>query len=199
MDYKEFKLLNKMVKALKCEFIFIMPEGIIGSDKELTTISYIQADTKCIKSYELTKDIWSELVKTVEASSSKETLEYNKVIGKLYAINRIGMNPVLGMWHNLVHEMYMFCKSTPDINIPDLKADSQFNEFLTYKAKDGKFDYKVDSTHIISLFSGLIPVNKSDKLSLEIFDIGNENTFISIFNVNKGFCTVRKYIKYLKM
>lgn len=78
----------------------------------------------------------------------------------------------------------------------DLKSIDEFNISLSKKAKDGADLIYIDRFPI-SLCSGLLPVNKSDKISLEIYDDNVPKTFLAKFIIDKKKYTINKYIRYL--
>lgn len=193
MNYKEFSLLNKMVKATKSDNIVITPTQIIGSDKELTTVTTINSATLVDKIYEFNKEGWSQMVK--ETKDHKD-LEFNSIFDKYFCIKRIGSVPTIDVYYNC--QNYLSCSTDNIISIVDIKADKEFMNIISKKAADGASRYIIDKDHILSIFSGLLPINKNDSASLNIYDHNKYPLFIAEFIINKGYCKVHKYIQYLK-
>lgn len=65
-------------------------------------------------------------------------------------------------------------------------AVTQFLELLkSLKADDGSKFLSVDPKHIISVYSGMVPVNKADKMSMTVYDNPMDNKFLMKFEVYK--------------
>lgn len=58
-------------------------------------------------------------------------------------------------------------KITKFTNIQD---NQNFNILLSMKSVDGTFPYIIDNNHIITLFNGLLPMLKNDKINLSVYD-----------------------------
>jgi len=58
-------------------------------------------------------------------------------------------------------------KITKFTNIQD---NQNFNILLSMKSADGTFPYIIDNNHIITLFNGLLPILKNDKINLSVYD-----------------------------
>lgn len=80
--------------------------------------------------------------------------------------------------------------------INDLKQYDQFNSALSKKSKDGMQLVYIDN-YPISICAGLLPINKSDNVSLEIYNDNVPNTFLCKFNIDKKKFVINKYIRYL--
>jgi hypothetical protein len=87
-------------------------------------------------------------------------------------------------------------KFVPDFKIDDLKANEQFNEILAKKSSEGESLFRANNRYIITLYTGLLPVNKSDKIALEIYNV-DWRSFISKFMINKGKFIIFKYVSYI--
>ena len=59
------------------------------------------------------------------------------------------------------------------------------NKMSSMKADDGAVMTAVDPNHIITIFSGMLPLNKADKLSIKIYDQPIENKFLVSYTVFK--------------
>ena len=59
--------------------------------------------------------------------------------------------------------------------------------------------YKYDSTHILTLFGGLLPLNKSDKIYIILEDNIDGKTFTVRFRVHKKICDIIIFLNYLKI
>ena len=59
--------------------------------------------------------------------------------------------------------------------------------------------YKYDNTHILTLFGGLLPLNKSDKIYIILEDNIDGKTFTVRFRVHKKICDIIIFLNYLKI
>ena len=195
MDIKQQKLLTKLVKATKTDMFIINPDGIIGTDKFSTTLTISRLSTGILTPVEMTKESYVNLDKLLFGKSDIPDAEFNQLLIE-NSIFRITTSPIINIFNNIRQCIGI---ENAVIDIVDLKADPKFNEILSKKAADGNSLYRIDKNYILSIFSGLLPINKNDKVSFRIYDNNTNNSFIAEFNIDKGFAVVTKYIQYLKM
>ena len=195
MDVKQQKLLTKLVKATKTDMFIINPDGIIGTDKFSTTLTISRLSTGILTPVEMTKDAYVNLDKLLFGKSDIPDAEFNQLLIQ-NSIFRITTSPIINIFNNIRQCIGI---ENAVIDIVDLKADPKFNEILSKKAADGNSLYRIDKNYILSIFSGLLPINKNDKVSFRIYDNNTNNSFIAEFNIDKGFAVITKYIQYLKM
>ena len=155
MDFKEFNNIVKIIKAMKCKIFTIGPNDIIGSDEFMTTLTVVRINTSANKYYEFTKELFDTMIKDISLSNSADKLDYNKVMDKLYSIKRISFIPVIELYNRV-----MISITIPSIYIDNIRLDDNFNNSIAMKADDGSILYKIDDRHLISIFSGLLPINK---------------------------------------
>ena len=79
-----------------------------------------------------------------------------------------------------------------NIAISNIQEDEKFQYITTLKSSDGAEPYIIDQRHIITLFNGLIPLLKSDKVDIEIRD--GKHMFSIVFIVRKKKYTVNMYM-----
>lgn len=78
----------------------------------------------------------------------------------------------------------------------DLRSNEDFNIAMSKKAKDGISLIYIDGFPI-SICSSLLPLNKSDKIRLEIYNDEVPKTFLAKFIIDKKKYIINKYIRYL--
>lgn len=81
------------------------------------------------------------------------------------------------------------CKTEEDIT-------NQIQDLYLLKKDDGGYYFIYKDKYYITLFYGLLPLNKNNKINLSIVDQGN--IFISRFRINKKY-PITVYIQYLNM
>ena len=88
----------------------------------------------------------------------------------------------------------------PEIAIEN--DDTLKQKINSIKAADGEFMYTVDNHHMMTLYTGILPVAKNDTVNVYIYDITsmdnrNVNFFLTRFNIVKKTGIVDVYIRYL--
>lgn len=78
----------------------------------------------------------------------------------------------------------------------NLRDIEDFNIAMSKKAKEGMSLIYVDRFPI-SICSSLIPLNKPDDISLEIYEDNIKGSFIAKFIINKKKFIINRYIRYL--
>ena len=76
------------------------------------------------------------------------------------------------------------------LELRDLQNDLNFKHIMELKSSDGADKFIIDNNHIITLFNGLLPILKSDKINLYVRDIESLNYFNTIFEIRKKKYTI---------
>ena len=85
------------------------------------------------------------------------------------------------------------------INIEDLHNNESFkNEVMTLKASTGSIIYKALENYKMTLYIGILPITKADKVSLSIYPLDSYN-FISQYRIKKKTGVMDVYIRYLNI
>lgn len=74
----------------------------------------------------------------------------------------------------------------PSTYYKDIHLNPDFMRTISVPASQGESCWHIDKNHSVYLYSGLVPVNKSDTVDLIIFEYPNTNNFVCKFIVNKG-------------
>jgi hypothetical protein len=134
----------------------------------------------------------SDFVKTIVIESE---FEYN---GGTHIINDSGtILPIRILtqlqYDALIAPMDQFVSTVQYGDITD-----EIEVLKTMKTADGTYFYNKDNKYYMTLFPGMLPTNKSDKIHLVIADYGN--TFVAVFSVvKKKEMTINIMVKYLKV
>ena len=132
-------------------------------------------------------------MKKVSDKSKLNTATVDNLI-KYRSIIRLGDLDILSSYNNLYNSLSINSLISKEDN---LKQDDNFNYCLSLKAKDGLGKFIYDNKYI-SIFSGLLPINKSDIVGIEVYDAAY-NTYICKFIIDKKYATICKYIRYLSL
>lgn len=204
INIKQFNLLIKTMKAMKCDVYMVLPDRIIGSDANYITLTETYLNTG-IDHRSTSIEINKESLKTMEdvaknyiASHSKEEVDNASfdVLFSYFGIARISDPPITITYNKLISSIGRLLDARADI-----REDEEFEKCLSLKSKDGMslYIYKgYNGIYPISIFTGLLPINKKDKVSLEIYN-SEIGTFTVKFIIDKGFAIINKYIKYINL
>lgn len=202
ISVKHMSLLIKIMKAMKCDRFIILPDRIIGADNQLVSITEAYVQTMIEAPYfEINKEILKEFDETVKkytkSVSDKSKLEEAKVDNLLKYRSIIRINDI-----DIINTYNSVCNSlSPNLlidSVDNLKEDENFNYCMALKSKEGlgKFIY---NNRFISIFSGLLPVNKADTVRLEVYNGVTNNSYICKFIINKKYTILNKYIRYIPL
>lgn len=81
--------------------------------------------------------------------------------------------------------MYRRASGVKCIDIEEHDINTFRDALNSLKADDGCKLYKLTDKHIISIFAGMVPLNKVDKLDIKIYDNPMHNTFLVDYIVQK--------------
>lgn len=130
-----------------------------------------------------------------------------------FSINITGMHFI-----TLLHTLTETLKINANLSIAQNKLNTilsadQFNNMLEQDVSEsiglnylyamtkssGIKMYQYDNTHILTLFGGLVPLAKSDKLYLIINDLIDGITFLARFRVHKKISDIIVIVRYIKL
>lgn len=174
------------IKPLKPDMVFIYNGRVFSIDNNIT----------CIKSLEnlyykpivqiLEKKLFS-YNRLVALSKILETYTENIDITDNYIFNELECPIIRGM-NNAIENSIERCihiMNAPQTEIyNDIHLDKDFLYCANTKSSDGTRMCKIGNKYIISLFSGILHINKNDKVNVHIFDLGS--SFIATFYVKKA-------------
>lgn len=199
ISISEFKNLVDRAKALKSHYLIFNNNGIYGADETMFILKRSNIDTYGINITTTSILLLDFYKNSVEVGSEYITIENNclsSIYGKLNSLDEnITANIAYGFkslsnYINLIGE--------PTISIINLRDIEKFNKIQAMKAADGTDLLIVEDTYPITLSSNMLPLNKSDKIGLYIYDL-NDGTFISYFTIKKPKQLVEIFIRYIKL
>lgn len=196
--------LNEAAKAIKQKtFQIVNYNTIIGLDNIDSCIKYTILDSSfyneilngaIINSREL-----SAFIKTITLEFEFEVrmLDYNTLsISSVSSVLNFVINKqsIINPEQKLMNVINS-CRYIAPIVSEECITDNISNLF-TLRKGDGCIYYKHHNKYFITLFSGLLPINKSDKIYLTIYP-NNNNSFLSVFKISKKKFNVFVYVLYL--
>lgn len=204
--------LNEAAKALKQKnFIITLNNDttiIFGIDNIDSCIKFTKLDNNLFYNLAL-KDIiintrnLSAFIKNITIESEFEIKQKSNGILYISSIAGAELEFIYDKYIELIslnkaYSILNYC----DINLPTVAeenvTDKLINLFSLHK-EDGCVYYKHNDRYYITLFYGLLPLNKADKISLSIYYKDTSKTFIAKFKVIKKHFTINIYLNYLDL
>lgn len=198
--------INEAAKALKQKEFQIFDQFIIGVDISVT-MQYVQLDSNVfINNHRFdnlvlsTRDL-SAFIKTITLESEFE-LEYYEDKG--FVIK--SMNSEL--WFKKSFLTNIYCDNSINtfyrvqfmiqhgVVQPEMDITNDLSQLFSMKKGDGCIRYNHLGRYMITLFYGLLPLNKSDKVFLSIYP-NSTHAFNALFRVRKKKFDVFICVAYL--
>ena len=198
--------INEAAKALKQKEFQIFDQFIIGIDNSVT-MQYVQLDSNVfINNHRFdnlvlsTRDL-SAFIKTITLESEFE-LEYYEDKG--FVIK--SMNSEL--WFKKSFLTNIYCDNSINtfyrvqfmiqhgVVQPEMDITNDLSQLFSMKKGDGCIRYNHLGRYMITLFSGLLPLGKSDKVFLSIYS-NSTHAFNALFRVKKKKFDVFICVAYL--
>jgi hypothetical protein len=185
------KLFND-TKILKTRVIMTIPgneqsPGIaIGTTEELSFLKVMTYPNDKLSIFGTTVESGVGLLSITELIKNSDDSLFTSNYGKDYVyvpdvnrFNTIFLNRVYCAYINIINMINSSIRTTT-------YTDVQLNQdFINIQNSYGEYKWKIDEYHSIYLYNGLINVNKSDIVTLNIYDLAN-NQFICVFSVTKS-------------
>lgn len=200
--------LNEAAKALKQKNFQIFSDYIVGIDNISSYIIYTPLDRQIMYDIPINGAIvnardLSAFVKTITIESEFNIEEPNKdgilVISTMNATlifeNRINMR-----FNNIAENIIDTVERIRMQNVlsPCVCVNTELENLFNLHKQDGCMYYIHDNRYFITLFAGLLPLNKSDKIYLTIYE-DSDTSFITEFKICKKKFAVYVYIAYLNV
>lgn len=196
--------LNEAAKALKQkDFQIVNYNFIIGLDNIDTCIKYTILDSNIFYNQALegmivnTREL-SAFVKNITIESEFKITQFASGYNTMWNINsnsgaqlffRRGSSNII----NFNEEKILRGKS---LLVDEIYINDDIQQVFSLRKNDGCFYYKFQNKYFITLFSGILPLNKADKVYLSIYS-NNSTSFIAKFRIKKKKFDVYIYITYL--
>ena len=197
--------INEAAKALKCRNFMWKQNKIISIDS-MDYILYNELNTDKLLTYP-TKGIvmnqreLSKIMKSITTESyfdiSDELLSNTTIVNTIndsmaFKIDS-SIDASVDRNLNISHEMDELIGSN-NIDITD-----RLGALFKLNRASGSINFQYDNEHILTLFVGILPLAKSDKILINLHDYSNSNIFCVRFTVIKKLFKVYAYLKYIKI
>ena len=197
--------INEVAKALKCRNFMWKQNKIISIDS-MDYILYSELNTDKLLTYP-TKGIvmnqreLSKIMKSITTESyfdiSDELLSNTTIVNTIndsmaFKIDS-SIDASVDRNLNISHEMDKLIGNN-NIDITD-----RLGALFKLNRASGSINFQYDNEHILTLFVGILPLAKSDKILINLHDYPNSNIFCVRFTVIKKLFKVYAYLKYIKI
>lgn len=198
------------IKGMKADLVCIYGGLLIGTDNTMSNLKIykLNTDIPITPCTLITKELSSEFYANITDTEIIFDFEECKLYcpnNKSYADNRI--NPMMDLiatdmiinrYNNLCGIMYN--RLIKIVDYGDITNDEHFQQYRELKAADGARLYLPNGNeeYGMYLYSGALPLNKADKISVCFYDEGN--TFIAKFTIyKKKLNPIEVYFKFVKL
>lgn len=202
----QFLELISIARQMKKHIVTFQDGRILGTDETLSSLSIVYYDNE---KYDLFKESGFCFTLTFVLNELVAYLKRNNILEPVYQINHFGINHCKGgeilenqfRFANEILNMEMRCRylmTESDHTVIDynIKEDQTFNATLELKKKEGSTMYILNNRYIMSTFSSIHPVTKSDKITVDIYELPDKRSFLSKFTIIKKSCIIEEFIKY---
>ena len=180
------EVMAKLMKPRDCDYIIVASDVIYTISN--TCIKYINTDFSGVynvimKYHKLPIFLYSDLKKYKKLKLEElegpivqyqNNIEYSN-LHRRYIVENLNTYTRRIMNNNKYH-----IKTITDIG----NTNERFMNAIQSKSEEGSFMVKLDEEHIVSIFSGLLPILKNDIIDVSIYDI-DETTFEADFIIHK--------------
>ena len=197
--------INEAAKALKCRNFMWKQNKIISIDS-MDYILYSELNTDKLLTYP-TKGIvmnqreLSKIMKSITTESyfdiSDELLSNTTIVNTIndsmaFKIDS-SIDASVDKNLNISHQMDEL------IGINNIDITDRLGALFKLNRASGSINFQYDNEHMLTLFVGILPLAKSDKILINLRDYPNSNIFCVRFTVIKKLFKVYAYLKYIKI
>lgn len=162
------ELFISKAKLLKCDYVTVVGEYIVGTDENSAHVSIM----------------------------SHTEPEFWNLENKIFETKKFTLSQKFIDFEYLLKHLKFIISHTPIIQKTNLQDNELFKEIMAKKTDEGMSMINIDG-YLLSINKSLIPLNKSDKLDLNIRDFGN--LFSGEFIITRGKNIIKKNYLYLKI
>ncbi len=179
-------------KALKCDIIRVRNKTIYGTDNNFIHLRVIKSKFNhefpdmifYLKDFtEFIKQMTDYIELAIDIP-----IDISNFLTIHYEYTDLFDNLIKSVEHHVFHLISLYNE--------DLKSNDDFNKINSMKAGDGIGLLKLSERYILTLYNGLLPINKSDKVEVNIRDIDNYR-YLANFTIIKKKFSIDIYFMYL--
>lgn len=177
----QFRELIEIGKLLKADIVYVFGNTIYGTDSNFTYLKQMAFDNVLGINICYDQKLMNDFIKLCTDTIVLEGNVLLSNIERFVVNNDVHIRNIINL-DKKINEIII--TNTNTMNVDNVRDNQQFENAIALKSNQGIGLYKVSEKYILSIFKGLLPINKGDKVSLSIYDI-NDNRFLTRFIVTK--------------
>ena len=198
--------INEAAKALKCRNFMWKQNKIISIDS-MDYILYSELNTDKLLTYPIKGIVMNqrELSKIMKSITTESYFDISdELLSNTTIVNTINdsmafkidssIDASVDRNLNISYQMDELMIGNNNIDITD-----RLGALFKLNRASGSIYFQYDGNHILTLFVGILPLAKSDKILINLHDYPNSNIFCVRFTVIKKLFKVYAYLKYIKV
>ena len=198
--------INEAAKALKCRNFMWKQNKIISMDS-MDYILYSELNTDKLLTYPIKGIVMNqrELSKIMKSITTESYFDISdELLSNTTIVNTINdsmafkidssIDASVDRNLNISYQMDELMIGNNNIDITD-----RLGALFKLNRASGSIYFQYDGNHILTLFVGILPLAKSDKILINLYDYPNSNIFCVRFTVIKKLFKVYAYLKYIKI
>ncbi len=205
LSISDLVYINDAAKSLKHrDFVFIN-NILIGLDNLNIYICKVILDTNKLTNIPLVGLMFNqkELSKFVKSLTMESSFHIDENISINHFYTSMGAEELnIRIDHNINNFALSRLQETNNMDsqliVPPEDITGDIEKLFALRKTDGAFYYVYKNNYYMTLFSGLLPLNKSDKVFVNVLD-NTPSTFITRFTVKKSKFNLSIYLAYCKV
>ena len=200
-------LINDAARALKQKNVLWMNNMLIGVDSyDYLIFTYLNSPNL---SYNLDKPLvfnQRQLSKFMKSVTTESYFDINTegvhVVTTVHTISEemdivYDLPTIVEVKHRIDNLQDLNAKIESKALQPEKNITEDIRPVYSLSKSSGIFNYIYDDNHLMTLFSGILPLTKNDKTFVIVADVGSDS-FISRFRVNKKQYDIFIYLMFRK-
>lgn len=198
MDINILQDLLKIAKELKSTYVYIKGNYIYGVDESFVYLKMMEFNNIYNINISFVVNDMATFIKNVDLNEIKlpnPNLLYSSFDNTLEINNISLVHNIESMINSLSFNMNT---SNKRIVLEPVRGLEDFEYILESKSADGSAIFRYNKYNM-TIFKNLIPIKKSDKVYLTIYDDIDGGRFLSNFTVDRKKTKIEVYIMYLHL
>ena len=177
----QFREIIEIAKLLKSDIIYIIGNTIYGTDSNFTYLKQMTFENTVGINICYEQKLMNDFIKLCTNTITLENNSLMSNIEVLYINNENHIRNIVNL-NNKINQIVL--NNYNNLNVDNARDNQEFENAISLKTAQGIGLYRVSEEYILSIFKGLLPINKKDKTSLSIYDV-DYNRFLTRFVISK--------------
>lgn len=177
----QFREIIEIAKLLKSDIIYIIGNTIYGTDSNFTYLKQMTFENTLGINICYEQKLMNDFIKLCTNTITLENNSLMSNIEVLYVNNENHIRNIVNL-NNKINQIVL--NNYNNLNVDNARDNQEFENAISLKTAQGIGLYRISEEYILSIFKGLLPINKKDKTSLSIYDV-DYNRFLTRFVISK--------------